>query len=406
MRDAFRLPIAMVAAGAVGHAAYLSPSALYLLAAFPLLLTWPRYRWGAVLTAWSFFLGPCLALIGVLKNWVAGTGQPLSPIEIHGYPLLLSVLLALPFFLVNPAAPPARRALQMVVALVVLTVPPLGFVAWINPLMLAAALFPGAGVLLGMGLGLAAIGLLAAHSWRQTAHPVARIGLAVLLVCVVGAHSLDATRPDPLPPLGWYGINTKHPPGLMTPESREFRVALIDAEAAPFLQFPETTLLVFPESVLPEHEPQDITRLQPLMERLKATGAKVLVGATTRTGPQAWRNQILIVDGDGARPLAETRIPVPVGNWQLGGSGVPLNGWASSLVDIEGVVASVTICYEELPLWSHRKADEAEVMVSAANLWMLNPSVLKYQRTAIAALARLARKPLVRAENRLPSSRN
>jgi hypothetical protein len=406
MRDAMRLPIAMVAAGVVGHVAYLSPNTLYLLAAFPLLLTWSRHRWGAVLAAWGFFLGPCLALIGVLKNWVASTGQPLSAFEIHGYPVLLSALLALPFLLVNPAAAPLRRAMQMAVALVILTVPPLGFIAWINPLMLAAALFPGAGILVGLALALVAIGLLTAHAWQQSAHPAARISLAVVLVGVLGAHSLETMRPDPLPPVGWYGVDTKHPPGLMTPESRDFRAALIAAQAAPFLEFPETSLLVFPESVLPEYEHRDIARLQPLIDGLTSTGAKVLLGATTRTGPEAWRNQILILDRDGARPLAETRIPVPVGNWQLGGTGVPLDGLASSLVDIEGVVASVTICYEELPLWSHRNADEAEVMVSAANLWMLNPSVLRYQRTAIAALARLARKPLVRAENRLPSSQS
>jgi apolipoprotein N-acyltransferase len=403
MRDALRLPLAMAGAAAVGYASYLNAHTLYLLAAFPVLLTWSQHRLGAGLAAWAFFLAPCSGLVDVLRNWVAGTGAPLGHVEIYGYPLLLSVLLALPFLLVNPAAAPGRRALQMVVALLLLTVPPLGFVAWINPLLLAAALFPGAGIIFGLLLALAVMALLAAHAWKQSSHPAPRIGLALLLVSVVGAHSWEAVSPDPLPPAGWYGVDTRHPPVLPSDEARDFRAALIEAQARPFLEFPETRLLVFPESVLPDFEQADLDRLSSLREKLGKSGAAVLVGVTPRTGDNRWSNQLLMIGANDAKVVAETRIPVPVGNWRLGGTGVPIRGLESGVVEIDGTKASVSICYEEFPLWSHLRADQADVLISIANLWMLNPVTLQFQRTAASAISRLTGKALVRAENRLPS---
>jgi len=401
VRESLRVPSAMVGAAIVGGVSYLSPHTLYLLALFPVLVTLARSRRGAAAVAWAFFAAPCSQLVGVLERWIERSGQPVGDAGLYGYPLMLSLLLALPFLLVNPAATPARRAAQMAIALVLLTLPPFGLVAWINPVFLAAALFPGGGLVWGGLLGLVVLSLLAARPW-ESSEVVLKLAFAACLVVVVGAHSLDSLRRAPLAPPGWYGIDTEHGPGLPSHEARDFRIALIEAQAKPYLAFPDTALLVFPESLLPDFEDDDHARLAPFRAALASSSATALLGVTPKVGEDQWLNQLLKIGAAGEGVAAESRIPVPVGNWRTGGDGVPLKWLDSGLVTLDGRVAHLTICYEEFPIWAHLRADRAEVLVSVANQWMLNPAVLTYQETAIHAVQRLTRKPLVRATNRLP----
>ena len=158
----------LAASAALGAVAFLDVSALVLCLLLPPLLVARPWRWWPLAVAAVFFMAANAPLITVLDRWGSGTGEAVSPIAQWGYPLLLSALLAAPFGLINPTASPAWRAAQCALALLALTLPPIGFVAWLNPLAVAGVLFPGAG-LAGLAMTLGVLALLAAHAWKRQA---------------------------------------------------------------------------------------------------------------------------------------------------------------------------------------------------------------------------------------------
>lgn len=398
----------IASAGAVGTTAYLDLSTLYLLALFPLFLVLATRRSATALIAWAFFLAPSLLLVPVIAQWVAGTGQPIPSWAFHGYPVLLSLLLTTPFLLVDPRAEPARRGVQMACALLLLTLPPLGLLAWINPVLVAAALFPGIGLLLGCALGVLTLSLIAMLPWRRDCPSPARLAFAALLVTTLACHVVDDPRKPPLGPLGWYGVDTRHGPSASTPEAMAFRAELVAQDARSYLAFPETRLLVFPESTFAAVAPESVADvIAPLRRDLRRRGAVALVGITQpRAGhPEAFDNVLLMVDPDGlarGTVVASSRVPVPVGGWRTGGRGVPLRALEPGVIQIAGQRAQVTFCYEDFLLWTNRNGDQVSLLISVASAWMLTPTIDAYQTTAIRAMARISRKPLVRAVNRMP----
>lgn len=396
-----------ISAGAIGTLAYLDLLTLYLLALFPVLLVTTRSRALTVFVAWAFFAAPSMMLVPVLEQWAAGTGQPIHHLAFHGYPLLLSLLLATPFLLVDPRARPIKRGIQVGAALVLINLPPLGFLAWINPTMVGAALFPGVGVIAGSLLGILVLSLLAMLPWRRECPSGARLAFGLLLIATLVCHTLNDPRKPPIEPLGWFGVDTRHGPSAPTPEAMQFRAELVAQDARAYLEFPETRLLVFPESVFPNVERSSSSHLAPLRDALSERDAIALVGVTMPRGThrESFANALVLVSPHGPAEgtiLAETRIPVPVGNWRLGGRGVMLNPFASGTVKLDDEVAHITICYEDFLLWASIQNHPATVLVSVANNWMLTPIIAQYQTTAIHAIARLSKKPLIRAVNRLP----
>jgi hypothetical protein len=408
IRLALRNGALILASAAIGTLAYLDLQTLYLLGFFPLVLVMATGRVASALVAWAFFLAPSLLLIPVIEQWVAGTGQPIPNWAFTGYPLLLSVLLTAPFLLVDPRATPTVRGIQMASALLILTLPPLGLIAWLNPVLLAAAIYPGIGLILGAILGLITLSLIAMRPWRRDCPSPARLAFSVLLVTALACHVIHDHRQPPVEPIGWFGVETRYGPLAPIPEAIDFRAELVAQDAREYLRFPETKLLVFPESTFSAITPQVIPRaIAPLQRDLRKRDAIALVGITTPRSehPEAFNNALLLVEPDGppsGTVIARSRVPVPVGGWRTGGRGVPVRAFASGLIHLHDQHIHLTFCYEDFLLWTNRQADRATLLISVASAWMLTPTIDRYQTTAIRAMARMSRKPLIRAVNRMP----
>lgn len=381
---------------ALGAVAFLDAGALVLCLLLPPLLVARPWRWWPLAVAAAFFMAANAPLVTVLDRWASGTGEAVSPIAQWGYPLLLSAILAAPFGLINPTASPAWRAGQCALALLVLTLPPIGFVAWLNPLAVAGVLFPGAGMA-GLVMTLGVLALLAAHGWKRQAPAALRRSLLGLLVIAGALLSHELQRPALLLKEGWYAVDTRFPPRLEAHE-REARIADIEAAVSAYLA-EGAKVIVLPESILPGFSAVDELMLNPLHVKAQRAGATVLLGITLDTAPGAWRNAIYALGAGPRGVIAESRIPAPVGNWRLSG-GVPFRGFRGGVAAVAGERAHISICYEEMPLWAYRDVSGASVLVTAANHWMLRDSAAqRYPRTIAEAVARLMRLPIVRAVN-------
>lgn len=388
--------IMLAAAAALGAVSFLDTSALVLCLVLPTLMVARAWRWWPVAVAAAFFGAATWPLVGVLEQWGVGSGEHVSLLERFGYPMLLAAVLAAPFALLDPAASALGRVARTALALLLLTLPPIGWVAWLNPLVVAGVLFPGAG-LLGLALTLALFALLAGKAWTRDSPRVLRRSLLVVVLLAGSFQLHELQHPGPQHKDGWYAVATSFPPRL-DPAQHPDRIGAIEEAVSAYLA-EGARVIVLPESIVPGFSAADELMLNPLHVKAQRAGATVLIGITLDTAPGAWRNALYAL-GKGARGVvAESRIPVPVGNWRLSG-GVPFDGWRGGTTTVAGESAHVAICYEEMPLWAYRDVAGASVLVTAANHWMLRGNrAQRYPRTTAEAMARLMRLPLVRAVN-------
>lgn len=393
MRTLIASSLWLAAAAVVGRFAYHDLATLYALLALPLLMMRRRHRLWPAGVMLVFYLGANHALGPAALVFGEASGQAFG-VMAWVYPVVLSILLASPFLLVNPGSSPAIRALAMLAALALLTLPPLGLIAWINPAIVGAVLFPGAGVV-GVALGAMMLAALLMPVWSKRSSTGERFPFAVLTCGVLVAYLVELYAPPRPMAYGVFSIDTAFAPLV---EDRRERVRTIEAMVDPYLDV-WATHVVLPESVLPGFSIHDEMLLNGLHLRAERAGVQVLIGVTSPIADDSWRNGLYSLGAGGRGIVVDSRIPAPVGNWRFRG-GVPFRGFESGRVQLHALNAHVGICYEEMPIWAWRDARGAEVMLGASNNWFVaNNPASRYQRTAALAASRLMRVPLVRAVN-------
>jgi len=322
----------------------------------------------------------------------------------------LTLVQSSPFLLYRADRPPAQRALRMAGVLLLLTLPPVGWLAWGNPLLLAGALYPHMGVagllaMLGLFAGLAGITLSpraarATPGWRAAAG----VGLASALVCPVALLLANRT-PEPFYP--WAGVETRiEPASLRDPWAvRDQPPGAILGDEAMRLMAQGAEVVVFPESVLSPLTPADQVAMMPAVVEARRRGAVILAGVVEPTGPNTWRNTIRAF-GAQEGIVDESRLPMPIGNWRPGFGGVPARPFAPDVAILtprgQPVPTAFSICYEDTLIWPHwgLLSGRARVMVSVANAWPTSGTRGDRVQTLSAhLLANLAGVPLVRARN-------
>lgn len=387
---------AITAAGAAGaalvaHGAWLHPGGLLFLAFLPLLLTLAKRRIDSPLIMLGYFGYNSAELPSILLNFFDGQHPALA----YAAPAALALLLSAPFALINPHASFARRSAQAAAAFALISVPPLGFIGWLNPLFAAAALYPGAGVI-GIAGTLVAFALLSAL--RKPASPK-HAGIALVFIAIGPgvAHVSNGPRIAPPAWLGAIGANT----GLGKPaESPEYRqTAWREIErAVSFHSGVGKALLVFPESII--HGFADVDRVALVPAANTPERPEVWLGATLRNAEGRVENAVVRLDGS---VVARNRLPVPIGNWRpFMASGVVADPFGSDLVAFEGKQVALSICYEDAVLWPHPGllTGRADAMVSVSNHWALRGTrTARAQAVAANALATMADVPLIRSTN-------
>jgi hypothetical protein len=276
--------------------------------------------------------------------------------------------------------------LSAIAALLALALPPMGLVTVAHPLIATGLWFPGTR---WFGLALPLI-LIAAHRRLETP-----LVFAVLILASLAVHARFA-RPIADPHI--VVVNTKvgngSGSGAQAAEHTLQQIALAHPN----------TLLIFPESVIPDWSAMHDARWASTFAQLNTQHTGILIGTTIPIpNTQANRN-VLLSRGFTEHLSYVQRVPIPLGMWQLGGSrrGFPLSLRFPAAIRVWNRRTGVLLCYEQMTFWPavETMARGPEMLIAPSNLyWARNTSVPAIQHLAAQDWADLWAIPLYEARN-------
>ncbi len=344
-------------------------------------------RWSASLLILGYYLGGARGLPGGTAVFF-GEGGPWW----LGYACYLGacLLLTLPFLTLYGQR---GKGWRFVAATCVSVVPPLAFVGWINPLVVAGTLFPGMG---WFGL-VSTAGLMIALVDRS------RWILSFAIVAALANFSFVA----PAVPTGWSAVDTHFPrlgsgDGIGEVIDAMKRVDWLIKYAD---TVPANSLRVLPETVLGPVGMSAKYLLSGVSVDLKKHGSRILVGGELDRDDGKYLNAVLVLgaQGDDGKQAVEG-IPVPVSMWHpFGKAGAVADVWGhSGLIEVAGKKTGVLICYEQLLTYSvlWMMTENPDMLVGASNLWWVTDKTIPViQAQMMLSFGRLFGAGVVRAVN-------
>jgi hypothetical protein len=314
-----------------------------------------------------------------------------------------ALTLALPWGLLwTPSAASLRiKALRLLTALALVTLPPLGLYGWANPLLCAGYLLPGTGV-----SGIAAvISAWAAVMHLQAAHRRAYRFLLFGLGAFALAMSCRPTDGLLRAADGWENINTEF--GRLYSGSDDTLSQIERFETlAGLLRQSEGRYAVLPETVGGFWG--DVTEglWDGLSKEFEKEGRTYLVGAETFKEGTAKYFNVVQVRGANSDTIRQ-RYPVPVSMWRpFSGTGAVASWFErkNGIAVIDGKRVGILICYEPylyFPSFMTAALKNPEVLVAVSNSWWCRDTNLPaVSDNAMRSWALLFDVPLVTARNR------
>jgi apolipoprotein N-acyltransferase len=365
---------------------HVSPEAVPLTVLFPALALNQRSRIAATGVALAYYGVSSFPVVQISSGYF-GVTNILPGLLLWA---VASAILALPWTILWHRDRD-RIVWRLPVALVAVTVPPIGIVGWASPLTAAGVLFPGlkcSGILL-MAFACVAV---AARWWN--------VAITVALAAVAANLSYEGPRP---PRSIWVGVNTafgiiraSDDPAIEFSTAEKIQSMALDVHGR---------VIVFPELVVRRWGESTDLFWEPTLDQLRARGNTVLVGAglASSVSPDQYRNTVIIRGADDSSRF-EQRIPVPLAMWKPWGGKdrVPLNLFGSPTVDLAGDRAVILICYEQLLPWSYVSAlwHRPTVIVGLSNAtWTKATVIPRNQSAMLQAWGRLFGLPIISAIN-------
>ncbi|SFT84371.1 hypothetical protein SAMN05192563_1004329 [Paraburkholderia aspalathi] len=375
----------------------------YAIALLALPAAWSRLRSQlAAFMLWaSYYLAGARDIPMVCARFFGGYDELTRPTALAlGVVLwvLQAIVLASPWVLLKPGRSLYDRSpvWRVVVATLVVTVPPVGIIGWLSPLHVASMLYPG-WRWVGMGLGMAA--LCAAAMPR--AWPWTRVTWTALVCLSVCAHWQFVSA---APPAGWIAVDTalgRFDQSSYTPlYERNVRLQAIARRAFAA----GNIVVILPEEIAGLWRTSTALWWRADIQRMRATGQTLVIGmdVAVKTVPFRYTDTAIITGAGHGR--VNSRQPVPLALWRPGGatSAVP-GSLAQPYPVIAGKRAAISLCYEDLLWWPHWRTlvEKPDVVISQSNGWFDGDLALsRIQQQGIVSVARLAGAPLLRATNR------
>ena len=278
----------------------------------------------------------------------------------------------------------------------ILTIPPLGFFVWLQPLTSAGALFPGLGFF-GLALTVALMCCLVSFLVKITR---IRIALTAILIGISIISNISYHQPPT--PIDWIAINTNvgnAPNNIFSVAMREFK--LIDlAQNALNKGY---KVIIFPENVALDWLAGTQDQWGPVLQNAKSKNANVILGAQLDWPDRSFDN-VLILFGSQGYEIHPARQPMPLGLWRPWSTQSYHAHWSNSgkiLVDHQ--IAAYLICYEQMIPWpilsSFLSGTRPTIVISSANQWFSGASGYRKQHNAMLANARLFGVPSLTAVN-------
>jgi len=290
---------------------------------------------------------------------------------------------------------PKAKAARLVIALFIVSAPPIGTLGGFNPVLSAGLYFPGLGWV-GLGLTVCWFCVLAHAPANLTTRLTT--SLPFLLVAIIS----NLVYSTPVLP-NWFSLDTSLGPATSSDAQYDRMLTLQDKVSAWSSDHGQGSVLLLPELVgdnwaVNEDWWRDIDR------RLKHRQQTLLLGAFIPVGTgRAYENVILAI-GENAGIKFKDRVPVPISMWKPWTDDGAISFWFDPGINQikEHRVASL-ICYEQLLVWPALLsfAKSPDVLIAPANDWWATKTNLpELQQQSVFAWARLFSVPYIWATNR------
>lgn len=400
------------------------PAGMIAAAGMPLVCLMPGTRKVALRSALGYYLAALWLIVPGIERYF---GQSKTVLAVMLW-ALAAMLLSTPWTI----AWTSKRTefiWRTPAALLATVIPPLGIIGLASPLTGAGYLFPGTG-----WMGLAAVALLPGIllSMRSPVWRLCVVGLATALFAA--SHLLYPG--DAQPPSGWVAIDTHF--GDLSEPFRDF-------EAAQFIQRKadesSARVLIFPEAVVPRWSEATEAFWQRTLDRCRARGQTLAIGAGLPAKPTAndrrrlgnlrtydFQEALQALNGietqsthgrvspltpepiDNALILVGTesatlfqRVPVPVGMWRpFDRSSVPIRLTRPGSLALDHQRAAVLICYEQMltfPILVSMFEHPTLIVAISNTFWVNGTTIPSYKATAVRAWSKLFRIPYLGATN-------
>ncbi len=278
-------------------------------------------------------------------------------------------------------------SLRTLSLLIILTLPPLGYFFWLNPLASSGVLFPGLG---WPGLCLTIILMLLFVITPNIKNKI--VGITPISILLVTAILANLAYLPPSAPKDWVAINTKlggTPANLFEIPARESKLISLAQQALD----QNYKVIIFPENIALDWLPGTQFQWQGLNQEANNKNATIVVGAQEdlKNGSS---NNLLIVLGQGNGQIYSARQPMPIGLWQPWKSETDNRHWnLPGKFLLQGQETGYLICYEQIVPWPilslFLQAPYPTVIISVANQWFSMPSGYLKQSNHMRAFARL-----------------
>lgn len=383
-------------AAAIGYSAW--NNSLYLLGLsglFPLLWAKATSRQAAGLVAFCYYAAAARGLLPGTLIFFGSSGPYVSMVLGFLFLIASSGILAMPWFLVwTRDTSPTAMGWRLPAALILVSVPPVGFVGWANPISSAGVIFPGCrwhGVLAVVATMYLSLIL------RRPSNLIALLVLCTLSACL---------SPDPpLPPIGWKGVDT-HFGGLSGQAGflRLYEQNLHMIQTA--MDSKASAVLLFPEAVAGRWNQTTAALWEEPSVHLAYQGVTVLFGAELPIdeGVESERyDAVIVAVGSESGVLYRQRFPMPVSMWRPFCARSARIHWLDPGVFVlHGRRVAALVCYEQVLTWPVliSMIHQPEVILAPANAWWSrDTSIPAIQHTVLAAWERLFHIPVITAFN-------
>lgn len=330
-------------------------------------------------SAWAFFQNEHSFILGI-GLWIAA-----------------AALQATPWIVAWKASPsPGQLALRLLLVIAALTIPPLGWIGWLNPWLAASSVFPS------MGWGAIAAGLLLLLTF-----PLLWLGhhRAIVISAALVLASVQIFLPAPVAtaPHAWVGMETHWggPPKPATlGELQRWKQIALETET----QFNAgAAVVVFPEQIAGVSGARAEVFLAAYLKPQLAAGKSLVFGSTVYEQSRPFNVASILSADEKNRYLA--RQSVPFAMWKPWNAESFDTAWLGrNAFNIGGQKVAFSVCFEDflfglgLLSFLHERPD---VIVSIANAWWaVGNGEIDVQHLHVKLLARIFDVPLIRAINR------
>ena len=305
--------------------------------------------------------------------------------------LASSLFLALPWLILWPAQ---RRGYwwRVPLALLLVTLPPIGVFGWGNPLTAAGALYPAMG---WFGL-LAVLAIMLAYCYATTSARPARYALmvhaALAFALVNGAMHTPPAATVKAMDTKLPGVGIGQYDFARTYANNQQLIEEARREAAPgkTLLFPETVAGLWLGGTVK------------LWQREALPGTIVLGAALQHPGGD-YTNALVALTGESEQIIYRQRVPVPVGMWHPWAADSAIAHWRDpGVTTLQGTRYGALICYEQLLAWPALQTlwHRPQALIGASNdWWSADTSIPAIQRSVMNAWGRLLGIPVATAFN-------